>query len=320
MKSRYLLDPELVPPSQEIPSPIFNLDTLSQLRAEMLKKAMAVFPVSGGDPSVATATIQVPGSDGAPPIRVCTYRPAREEGPLPILLHLHGGGYVSGSPERKGVVHCKQAVELGCAIYSVDYRLAPETPFPGAIEDCYAVLRWLTENATQLGLDKKRIAVSGESAGGGLAASLALLVRDRGELSLCFQHLISPMLDDRTAIKKIVNPFSGEFAWTREDNIFGWSALLGAAFGKASTSAYAAAARSEDLVGLPPTFLSTAALDLLMDEELEYARRLAQAGVPVELHVYRGSYHGFSSACPQARVSIAAERDSKDALKRALHG
>ena len=319
MTSRHLLDPELVPSSQEIASISFTTDKLPQLRAEMLKKAIAA-STAFEDPLVATGANYVPGTQGAPAIRVLSYRPAAADGSLPVLLHLHGGGFVSGSPERKGAAHRKQCLELGCAIYSVEYRLAPETPFPGAIEDCYAVLKWLIENAERLGIDKSRIAVSGESAGGGLAASLALLVRDRSELSLCFQHLISPMLDDRTAVRKETSPFAGEFAWTRENNTFGWSALLGEDVGKASTSAYAAPARAEDLSGLPRAFLAIAALDLLLEEELEYAKRLVRAGVPVELHIYPGSYHGSSSACSRARVSVAAERDSQEALKRAFHG
>ena len=225
-----------------------------------------------------------------------------------------------GSPERKGAEHRKLAVDLDCVIYSVDYRLAPETPFPGAVEDCYAVLRWLNENALKLEIDSSRIGVAGESAGGGLAASLALQVRDRGEFRLLFQHLISPMLDDRTAVSPKLNRWTGEFAWTQEDNAFGWSALLGSALGGADVSPYAAAARGEDLSGVPPTYLSVAALDLLMDEQLDYAHRLARAGVPLELHVYPGTYHGFVPTCPKARVSIAAARDSSQALFRAFHG
>ena len=319
MTSRYLLDPELVPSSQEISSISLRTDTLPRLRADMQEKAIAASTASD-DPSVATATIHVPGSEGAPAIRVLSYRPAAGDGPLPVLLHLHGGGFVFGSPERKGPAHRKQCLELGCAIYSVEYRLAPETPFPGAIEDCYTVLGWLIKNAEELRIDKGRIAVSGESAGGGLAASLALLVRDRAELSLCFQHLISPMLDDRTAVETNTNPFAGEFAWTPENNAFGWSSLLGPDVGKVGTSPYAAAARAESLSKLPPAFLSVASLDLLLDEQVSYATRLVHVGIPVELHIYPGSYHGFSSACPRAQVSLAAERDSQSALKRALHG
>jgi len=284
----------------------------------MQKRAIAALPAD--NPAVAVETIQVPASKGSPDIRVVAYRPSGVEGPLPVLLHFHGGGYVVGSPERKGAAHRAQAVELGCAIYSVDYRLAPETPFPGAVEDGYAVLRWLTDHSAELGLDRGRIGVIGESAGGGLAASLALLVRDRGELSLALQHLISPMLDDRTTLKADGNPYAGKFAWTRIDDTFGWSALLGPAVGREDVSPYAAAARAEDLNGLPAAFISVAVLDLLMEEQVEYATRLIRAGVQTELHVYPRAYHGSASIVPKARVSIAADRDSREALRRAFHG
>ncbi len=312
------IDPELVPPSGQIPSPNFRAATLPEVRANTLAKAVASLPAES--PSVSVKTVNVPSVSGAPDVRVLAYRPTGIEGPLPALIHLPGGGYVVGSPERKGAEHRKLAVELGCASYSGDYRLAPETPFPGSIEDCYAVVQWLHTNAAQLGIDTTRIGVMGESAGGGLAASLALMVRDRGEFSLAFQQLISPMLDDRTALNANLNSLAGEFAWTREDNAFGWAALLGPSLGKPEVSPYASAARAEDLKGLPPTFLSIATLDLLMEEELEYARRLVRAGVSLELHIYPRTYHGFVPAFPTAGVSIVAERDSREALRRAFHG
>ena len=318
MDTLRLIDPELIPPSKQIPSPGFQRETLTEMRASMQSKAVAALPADTA--AVSVETLSVPGPSGAPPVRVLAYRPTRVQGPFPVLLHLHGGGYVTGSPERKGAEHRKLAVDLHCAIYSVDYRLAPETPFPGPVEDCYAVLRWLYENASQLDLDTSRLGVMGESAGGGLAASLAILVRDRAEFRLAFQQLISPMLDDRTAVHGNANPWTGEFAWTQKDNAFGWSALLGSALGGPDVSPYAAAARAEDLSGLPPTFLCVAVLDLLMEEQLDYARRLARAGVPVELHVYPATYHGFAPTCPKARVSLAAARDSTEALRRAFHG
>ncbi len=318
MDTLAFVDPELIPPSRQIPSPGFRRDTLSEVRSSMLAKAISALPTD--DAALSVETLKVPGPANAPDVRVLAYRPAAHRGPLPVLLHLHGGGYVVGSPERKGAEHRKLAVDLGCVIYSVDYRLAPETPFPGAVEDCYAVLRWLHENAAQLELDVSRVGVMGESAGGGLAASFALLVRDRGEFQLLFQHLVSPMLDDRTAGRPNDNPWTGAFAWTREDNAFGWSALLGTAVGGLDVSPYAAAARAENLSSLPPAYLSIAALDMLMEEELDYAQRLAFAGVPIEVHVYPGTYHGFAPTCPKARVSIAAARDSSEALRRAFHG
>ena len=318
MNTLHLVDPALIPPSNRIPSPGFRAETLTEVRASMLAKATTALPSE--NPAVKVETLHVELPEKGPAVRMLTYRPTQARGPLPVLLHLHGGGYVVGSPERKGAEHRKLAIDLGCAIYSVDYRLAPEVRFPGAIDDCYAVLRWLHQNASKLDLDMNRIAVMGESAGGGLAACLALLVRDRAEFRFCFQLLVSPMLDDRTAVNTNPNSWTGEFAWTWQDNAFGWSALLGSALGAPDVSPYAAAARAQDLRGLPPTFLSIAALDLLIEEEMDYARRLAHSGVPLEVHVYPGTFHGFVPTCPEAPVSLAAARDSFEALQRALRG
>ena len=172
-------------------------------------------------------------------------------------------------------------------------------------------------NAAELGVDPARIGVMGESAGGGLAASLALLVRDRGEHSLRFQHLIYPMIDDRTCVTASPNPYTGEFVWTAQANHFGWSSLLGQAPGSAGVSPYAAAARAESLAGLPPTFIATGALDLFLEEDLDYAQRLVRTGVPLELHVYPGAYHGFQWE-QAAQVTRTAARDSLAALAKAL--
>jgi triacylglycerol lipase len=158
----------------------------------------------------------------------------------------------------------------------------------------------------------------GESAGGGLAAALALLARDRGEYRLAFQHLIYPMIDDRTVVASDPHPYTGEYVWTAESNAFGWASLLGVPPGSDGVSPYAAAARAETLKGLPPTFISTGALDLFLEEDLEYARRLTREGVPVELHVYPGAYHAFNIAAG-AGVAQAAQRDSLAALRRALN-
>jgi len=187
------------------------------------------------------------------------------------------------------------------------------------VEDCYSALKWLNDNANTLKIDKTRIGLKGESAGGGLAAALALLVRDRGEIKLAFQHLIYPMIDDRVCVTDNPHPFAGEFIWTLRDNLFGWSALLDSPPGAEEVSPYAAAARAPDLSGLPPTFISVGALDLFMEENIEYARRLSRAGVPMELHVYPGAFHGFDLV-PNAQVTIAAQRASKDALQGAMSG
>jgi triacylglycerol lipase len=209
------------------------------------------------------------------------------------------------------------SADLSCCIVAVDYRLAPETRFPGAIEDCYAALAWTHAHAAELNIDPTRIGVMGESAGGGLAAALALLARDRGEHALAFQHLIYPMIDDRTCIAADPHPYVGEFVWTPERNHFGWSSLLGVEPGSEGVSPYAAAARAEDLTGLPPTYIATGALDLFLEENLAYARRLIRNGVPVELHVYPGGFHGFYLD-PKAEITRTAERDGRAALAKAL--
>jgi acetyl esterase/lipase len=248
---------------------------------------------------------------------VLVYLPTTVQAPLPALLWIHGGGYVIGSADQEdlGVKNIVSAV--GCAAVSVDYRLAPDTPHPGPVEDCYAALRWLSTHAGELGVDPARIAVGGGSAGGGLAAGLVLLTRDRGEVPLVFQLLIYPMLDDRTVTAAEPHPYTGEFIWTPEANRFGWTALLGQEPGGPGVSPYAAAARAEHLEGLPSTFISVGALDLFLEEDLEYARRLMLAGVPTELHVYPGAFHGFNMVAG-ANVSQSALRDQLDALRRAF--
>jgi len=203
---------------------------------------------------------------------------------------------------------------MGCVIVSVDYRLAPETTFPGAVEDCYAALTWFRRKAGEFGVDAHRIGVSGMSAGGGLAAALALYVRDRGEALLAFQHLIYPMIDDRTCVRE-PNAHIGQHVWTHADNSFGWRALLGSDPGGAGVSPHAAASRAEDLSGLPATYLAVGALDLFLHENLDYVSRLAHAGIPVEAHVYPGAYHGFHVA-QAASVTRAAEQQSRAALER----
>ncbi len=289
--------------------------TLGEIRAGMAAQLNATPVVSDAD--VAVRMIAVDGPPDAPPVRVLAYRPTGAHGTLPALLHIHGGGFVIGAPEMADPENRRLATTLNCAVYSVDYRLAPETRFPGALDDCYATLSYLNAHADALQIDPDRVGVLGESAGGGLAASLALLTRDRGEFPLAFQHLIFPMLDDRTCTHADPHPYAGEYVWTHANNVFGWSAWLGDAPGRADVSPYAAAARASDVAGLPPTFISVGALDLFLEENLEYARRLMRAGVPLELHVYPGAFHAFQLA-PNARVTQVALRDSIESLRLAF--
>ena len=235
----------------------------------------------------------------------------------PAILHIHGGGYIlgSGSITQAEIELMKT---LDCVVVSVDYRLAPETQFPGSLEDNYAALRWMNENANQLGIDPSRIAVKGESAGGGHSAMLALEVRDRKEFTLCQQVLIYPMLDDRTGSTRDVPPYLGHYVWTPQSNRFGWTSLLGMPAGSKTVPPNSVPARVENLAGLPPAFIGVGSIDLFASEDVEYSRRLLEAGVPTELLVVPGGYHGFDIICPDAPLSAQFKNASTDALRRAF--
>jgi acetyl esterase/lipase len=241
---------------------------------------------------------RIPGPTPGSTVRVLIIDPVPGSRNRPALLHLHGGGYVVGAPENSTPGNQRYAMECGCVVVSVDYRLAPETAFPGALEDNYAVLRWLHANAAALGVDPARIGVGGESAGGGHAAALAIAARDRAQFPVAFQFLVYPMLDDRTGSSRKVSPYVGEYIWTAVSNQFGWSSLLGVPAGSQIVPDGAVPARVRDLAGLPPAFIGVGALDLFIEEDLEYARRLITAGVPVEVHVAPGTYHGFDKLAP----------------------
>lgn len=311
MRSRSLVDVELAPLLNVFPTTVLSEQTLVGARQRVLP--LPEMQATGVDVS----RVAVPGLSGAPDVGLCIYRPTSKADALPCILHMHGGGFVMGSASSLESVHRVLASELNCVLISVEYRLAPETRFPGALEDGYAALAWITAESERLGANPERVGVMGESAGGGLAAALALLARDRGEHRLAFQHLIYPMLDDRTCITTEPHPFAGQFIWGPQNNAFGWSSLLGHSPGGASVSPYAAPARADDLSGLPQTFISTGALDLFAEEDLEYGRRLMRAGVPVEMHVYPGAFHAFTLS-PSAQVAINARRDSLAALRRFL--
>ncbi|WP_374652194.1 alpha/beta hydrolase [Rhizorhabdus sp.] len=309
MSSRHLVDAEIVPLIDIFAEMAFTPEALSALR-----EAPMTAPTPPDD-RVRHEYVTVPGPAGAPDIDLHILTPVNAKGPLPLIYHIHGGGYIVGKASEMVLRHQGLVAELGCALASVEYRLAPETAFPGAIEDCYAGLAWMFERAAERGIDKERVGVMGESAGGGFAAALALLARDRGEYRLAFQHLVYPMLDDRTGTLSEPHPYVGEYVWTASSNRFGWSALLGREPGGDDVSPYAAPARATDLTGLPPAFIYTGALDLFLEEDLDYARRLARAGVPVEFHLFPGAFHGFEMAA-ESHLAKEASRLSLSALRR----
>ena len=242
-------------------------------------------------------------------VGVRLYRPATASGGGPALLWIHGGGYVIGSAAQDDQLCRRFARELGATVASVDYRLAPENPYPVPLEDCYAALEWLVKLPA---VDPARVAIGGASAGGGLAAALALLARDRGEIPLAAQLLVYPMLDDRTVQREgLDNP--GHRLWNQSSNKFGWACYLGDA-----DPEIAVPARREDLRGLPPAWMGVGTLDLFHDEDLAYAERLRAAGVPCQVEVVSGAFHGFDGIVPKAEVSLSFFKSQCAVLREAF--
>jgi len=254
----------------------------------------------------------IPGPQGAPDVTVYVVNAGEPGAAKPAILHIHGGGFVTGAAKDGLRALQEHAAAIDCIIVTVDYRLAPETCFPGALEDNYASLKWLYDHAEELGADRERIALMGESAGGGHAAMLAIAARDRGEFPVLFQALTYPMLDDRTGSSRQPPAHIGQIAWRPADNRFCWTSLLGTPAGSSSVPAGAVPARVGDLRGLPPAFIAVGSIDLFVEEGIEYARRLVETGVPAELHVYPGVFHGFNL------FPSETTRQYNDALRAAL--
>jgi acetyl esterase/lipase len=306
-------DPELAPlvPSLPVES---DWSDVPAARAQMLELMSAL--LAQPDPEgLRYADRRVPGPTGAPEVRVRVYHPEGADGPLPGVLYIHGGGFCVGSIETEHPGAAQAALQAEAVVVSVDYRLAPEHPFPAGVEDCYAALVWLAEHAAALGVDGERLAVMGGSAGGGLAAGTALLARDLQGPRLCFQVLNIPELDDRLDTPSM-KAFTDTPLWNRANAIQSWRHYLGDAWG-GEVSPYAAPARAKDLRGLPPAYVSTMEYDPLRDEGMRYAMRLLEQGVSVELHQYPGTFHG-SAMIAHAEVSKRASAEMMDALRRGL--
>ena len=231
-------------------------------------------------------------ADAGLSVKLRIYRPEAIAEPAPALLWMHGGGLVVGNAKMEDAYLTKFVKALGIVVVSVDYRLAPDHPYPAAIDDCYTALRWVHAQAGSLGVDPDRIAIGGESAGGGLAASLAQLVYDRGKVSPVFQLLVYPMLDDRSALRDDL-AYADAMTWTPEDNRFGWESYLQGPVGADTVPPYAVPARRDNLTGLPPAWIGVGTLDLFYEEAVAYAARLSRWDVDCELFVVDGAFHGF---------------------------
>jgi acetyl esterase/lipase len=250
-------------------------------------------------------------------IDIILCRPAGGSGPSPVLYYIHGGGMVMGSPRDALGEVLELAASVGAAVASVGYRLAPETPFPGPLDDCYQGLTWVAEHADEYGLDPERIIAIGGSAGAGLAAGLTLLARDRKGPQLFAQVLMSPMLDDRNDSGSVEQMASLPM-WNKAANEVGWSAYLGERRGGPEVSPYAAPARALDLSGLPPAFIDVGSADSFRDEDVAYAARIWAAGGVAEFHVWPGGFHGFDGIAPHAEISKSAVAARVSWLRRLL--
>lgn len=312
MSTRHLVDPEILPLIELMPFREFDRASLPLVRAD--SEARFAFL---GEPPLRPEVKVIDGPAG--PLEIYWYDPTPGTTGRPALFHIHGGGMILGSARSMQFGPSGMATALGLPVASVEYRLAPENPFPAPQEDCLAGLRWLAANAPELGVDAARIGIIGESAGGGLAAATALMARDLGGPALAAQFLVYPMLDHRTGGDdcRYGNPVTGEFVWTRSANRFGWEALRGDYAADDHRKGWFSPALAEDLSGLPPTWIGTGSLDLFLDEDLDYARRLIAAGVPVELHSYPGAIHAFNVVA-DAGIARSFSRDMMSAIARSL--
>lgn len=266
--------------------------------------------------AVSTSERMIPGPDGSPLVRVKIYKPKAGNQILPGVLYIHSGGYLFGSPEMEDPVCYSILSENNCVIASVDYRLAPENRFPAAVEDCYAALKWFSDNSEELGVDPSRIAVVGGSTGGGLTAAVSLLARDRKGPSIAFQMPLCPMIDNSCTTPSS-NEITDPRVWNNKLNRQSWEMYLGADYAE-EASPYAAPARATDLSGLPPTYTCVGDLDPFCDETIEYVLKLRQAGVPTEFHLFPGCFHGFHLIFSTAQVSQRYINDYERALRDAF--
>jgi acetyl esterase/lipase len=285
----------------------------------LIRLLISLLPTPKAPKDVSIKNIVIDNRDGSTKIRLRIYQPADPVSATPVLIWMHGGGYIIGKPEMEDSVCIHFVRELGISIVSVDYRLAPKFPFPAGLEDCYFALMWAKANSAQFGFDVTRIGVGGTSAGGGLAAALAQLALDRKEASPIFQLLTYPMLDDRTVFRTDIDD-SNSPAWSQKNNRFGWESYLGKNFGKEEAPPHAVPARRSDLSGLPNAWVGVGTLDVFFDENKIYAQRLREAGITCELEIVQGAFHGFDVIDPNLPIVQDFRRSQIAALRKYLVG
>lgn len=297
-----------------LPEKLLDLTDISVTRAG-LDALMSQMPSPELPAQISVEEAQVPGIGSDPDVPIRIYKPESLPPNAPGLLWIHGGGMVLGSAEMDDAGSAAIAEQHQCVVISVDYRLAPENSYPAPLHDCYAALKWFAKNANSLGVSSNRIAIGGASAGGGLAAGTALIARDKGGPNLIFQLLVYPMLDHRNETPSSFGT-SDTRVWNREANIIAWEAYLN---NVEPIPSYASPSITDDLSGLPPTYINVGTLDIFVDEDIDYAARLSQAGVPVELHVYPGAFHGSNGFVAESSLSLRWAADQSAALEAALN-
>jgi len=306
------IHPELQQVAKKTPS-----ITFSKVNIGLFRLLMSLMPAPKIPEDVLVENIFITGKDDRTKIRLRIYKPKSLVPPTPVLLWLHGGGYVIGKPELDDLSCAQYVRELGITIVSVDYRYAPKHPFPVGLEDSYSALKWIVTSSQQLGIDAQRIAIGGESAGGGLAAALVQLAHDRQEIKPVFQLLVYPMLDDRTVLRADIDD-SNSIAWNQKSNRFGWESYLGKKCGAEDVPAYSVPARRADLAGLPPAWIGVGTLDVFHDEDAAYAQRLKGCGIECELYIVSGAFHGFDIFDPQIPIVKDFRKSQISALKKYL--
>jgi acetyl esterase/lipase len=338
-----LVDPELALALEKFPPGDLwtDLNKSRQLIAQMRAQLMAQLPPVE---AVEVADYQIPATSGydlqhssqrgpqspslrsvdleGPEIQVRVYRPEGQATDLPAMLWIHGGGYCLGSLQQDDYLARNLCKSVGCVLVSVEYRLAPEHPFPAPVEDCYRALKWLSENNKQLRVNPAALSIGGISAGAGLAAGVALLARDRAEIKLIFQFLLCPMIDDRN-VSDSSYMITDSRVWNRDSNLMGWKYYLGRDHNSdqqqyQDVSEYAAATRAECLADLPATYIAVGSVDAFVDENRDYAQRLSAAGVKTQLEIFLGGFHAFEFTVPDAEISKRARAEHYSAAKRGL--
>jgi len=291
--------------------------TFSRKNLWLVNFLMHLIPSPSLIDGIPVENILIKGENGQGRLRLRLYKSNCPTSPTPVLVWLHGGGYILGKPEIDDRTCAKFVQELGITVISVDYRLAPKHPFPAGLNDCYAALKWVAAHAEEYHFDPERMAVGGSSAGGGLAAALIQLAHDRQEIKPVLQLLLAPMLDDRTLLKRDIDE-SSSFFWNQKSNRFAWEAYLGGEYGLGELPAYSVPARRADLSGLPPAWIGVGELDLFFEENLAYAQRLKEAGIPCQLEVVPGAFHGFDIFDSKVQISKDFRNAQICALKRYL--